>query len=177
MQKGNTVFNINGQTYPYTTVTNALAAHFRDVDITGAFDIVCWDPIHVVISGDYVKNIGFNAQEVSALSGRPVGYMQDYAWKAGLLVGYPAPRKFLQWNVFAYYKYVGTDSVVDAFDDSDFHLGGTNAQGWIVGAELGLMKNVWLTARWMTADQISPFQNSNGPFSVDVFQFDTNASF
>jgi hypothetical protein len=67
--------------------------------------------------------------------------------------------------------------VVDAFDDPDFHLGGTNAKGWIFGAELGLMKNVWLTARWLSADQISPFQNSTGPFSVDVFQLDTNASF
>ena len=103
--------------------------------------------------------------------------MQDDAYRAGLLVGYPTPRKFLQWNVFAYYKYVGTDSVVDAFDDQDFAYGGTNAKGWILGAELGLMKNVWLTARWFTSDQISPFQNSTGPFSVDVFEFDTHAAF
>jgi hypothetical protein len=131
----------------------------------------------VVLSGDYVQNIAFNAQEASKLSGRPVGNMQDDAYRAGLLVGYPTPRKFLQWNVFAYYKYVGTDSVVDAFDDQDFALGGTNAKGWILGAELGLMKNVWLTARWFTSDQISPFQNSTGPFSVDVFEFDTHAAF
>ena len=112
-------------------------------------DLACWDPIHVIVTGDYVKNLAFNAQEVSQLSGRPVADMQNNAYKAGLLVGYPTPRKFLQWNVSAYYKYVGTDSVVDAFDDPDFHLGGTNAKGWIIGAELGVMKNVWLTARWL----------------------------
>jgi len=178
MQKGNTVFNINpivsggNQTPLY-----ALASQFRDLDVLGVLDIKCYDPIHVILSGEYVKNIAFDAAAVSELSGRPTSQMQDYAYRAGLLVGYPSPRKWLQWNVFAYYKYVGTDSVVDAFNDSDFALGGTNAKGWIFGAELGLTKNVWLTARWFTSDQISPFQNSTGPYSVDVFEFDTNASF
>lgn len=176
MQKGNTVFNIEPQSGSVPEKF-ALASHFRDLDILAVMDLAYWDPVHVVISGDYVKNIAFNAQEVSLLSGRPVNEMQDYAYRAGLLVGYPTPRKFLQWNVFAYYKYVGTDSVVDAFDDQDFALGGTNAKGWTVGAEVGLTKNVWLTGRWFTSDQISPFQNSTGPFSVDVFEFDTHAAF
>ncbi|SPF31231.1 conserved exported hypothetical protein [Syntrophobacter sp. SbD1] len=178
MQKGNTVFNIDPIVAGVNSNYNyALASAFRDLDIIGIIDVACWDPVHVVLSGDFVKNVAFDAQKVSALSGRPVEDMQDYAYRAGLLVGYPAPRKFLQWNVFLYYKYVGTDSVVDAFDDQDFALGGTNAKGWILGAELGLMKNVWLTARWFTSDEISPFQNSTGPFSVDVFEFDTNVAF
>jgi len=176
MQKGNTVFNIEPQTGSVAQKF-ALASQFRDLDLLIAVDLAFWDPIHVVLSGDYIKNIAFDAQQVAALSGRSVQDMQSDAYRAGLLVGYPTPRKFLQWNVFAYYKYVGTDSVVDAFDDQDFALGGTNAKGWIVGAELGLMKNVWLTARWFTSDQISPFQNSTGPFSVDVFEFDTHAAF
>ena len=176
MQKGNTVFNIEPQTGSVAQKF-ALASQFRDLDILGNFDLACWDPIHVVLSGEYVKNIAFNAKEVSQLSGRPVANMQDNAYRAGLLVGYPNPRKFLQWNLFTYYKYVGTDSVVDAFDDQDFALGGTNAKGWTIGAELGLMKNVWLTARWFTSDQISPFQNSTGPFSTDVFELDTHAAF
>jgi hypothetical protein len=178
MQKGNTYFNIDPIVFGGNQAQRfALAAQFRDLDFIGVFDVACWDPIHVVLSGDYVKNVAFNAQAVSQLSDRPVKDMQDFAYRAGLLVGYPTPRRFLQWNVFAYYKYVGTDSVIDAFNDSDFHLGGTNAKGWIFGAELGLYKNVWLTARWLTADQISPFQNSTGPYSVDVFQLDANASF
>ncbi len=125
------------------------------------------------------RNIAFDAQDVHQLSGRPVSDMQNDAYRAGVLVGYPTPRKFFQWNVFTNYKYVGTDSVLDAFDDPDFALGGTNAKGWIVGAELGLTKNIWLTARWFTSDQISPFQDVSlvGPFSVDVFEFDTHAAF
>jgi hypothetical protein len=178
MQKGNTVFNID----PLVSGGNqtqrfALASQFRDVDILGNFDLACWDPIHVVLSGEYVRNVAFDAEEVSKLSGRPVGNMQNDAYRGALLVGYPTPRKFLQWNVFAIYKYVGTDSVVDAFNDQDFALGGTNAKGWILGAELGLTNNVWVTARWFTSDEISPFQNSTGPFSVDVLEVDTHAAF
>jgi hypothetical protein len=180
MQKGNTVFNIDplvSGTPGNSTQRFALASQFRDLDILGAIDLTCWDPLHVVLSGEYVRNIAFDAQDVSQLSGRPVSDMQNDAYLAGVLVGYPTPRKFLQWNVFTNYRYVGTDAVVDAFDDQDFALGGTNAKGWTLGAELGLTKNIWLTARWFTSDQISPFQNSTGPFSVDVFEFDTHAAF
>ncbi len=181
MQKGNTVFNIDPLVSgtPGNSIQRfALASQFRDVDILGTLDLTHWDPIHVVLSGEYVQNVAFDAQEVHQLSGRPIKDMEDDAYKAGVLVGYPTPRKCLQWNLFTNYRYVGTDSVVDAFNDQDFALGGTNAKGWVLGAELGITKNVWLTARWFTSDQISPFQNSTGgPFSVDVFEFDTHAAF
>ena len=71
-----------------------------------------------------------------------------------------------------FYKHLESDAVVDGFTDSDFHLGGTNAKGWISGVNFGLGKNTWLTARWLTANEIS-----GPPLSIDVFQFDINARF
>ena len=62
--------------------------------------------------------------------------------------------------------------MLDAFTDSDFHLGGTNAEGFFVGGAYGLYKNTWLAARWMSADEISGL-----PLSIDVFQLDLNATF
>jgi hypothetical protein len=62
--------------------------------------------------------------------------------------------------------------VVDAFTDPDFHLGGTNAKGWVLGTDLGLLKNTWLTVRWLTADEIS-----GPPLAIDVLQVDVNARF
>jgi hypothetical protein len=70
------------------------------------------------------------------------------------------------------YKYLEADAVVDGFTDSDFHLGGTNAKGWIVGGDMGLAKNVWITTRWLTANEISGI-----PLSIDVFQLNLNAKF
>jgi hypothetical protein len=62
--------------------------------------------------------------------------------------------------------------VLDAFTDSDFHLGGTNAKGWVVGGNYGLMKNTWLTGRWLSSDVIT------GPkYGIDTLQVDINTRF
>ncbi len=61
--------------------------------------------------------------------------------------GYPQPRKRWEWNVSAGYKYLEPDATLDAYTDSDFHLGGTNARGYIVSGSLGLFDNVWLMGR------------------------------
>jgi hypothetical protein len=87
-------------------------------------------------------------------------------------VGHPAMQEFGQWKAYLNYRYLGADAVVDAFTDSDFHLGGTNAKGWIAGTDFGLSKNFWLGLRWLTANEI------NGPpLQIDVLQLDFNAKF
>ena len=80
--------------------------------------------------------------------------------------------------MFSLYKYVGSDAVLDAYTDSDFHqggasnLGGTNVKGWVVGGSYGLIKNVWLTGKWLSGDVIT------GPkYGVDLMQLDLNAHF
>jgi hypothetical protein len=82
------------------------------------------------------------------------------------------------WNVFSLYKYVGSDAVLDAYTDSNFHvgggnnLGGTNVKGWVIGGNYGLMKNVWITGRWLSGDMIM------GPnYGIDMVQFDINTKF
>ena len=74
------------------------------------------------------------------------------------------------WNVSVGYKYLEPDAVPDAFTDSDFHLGGTNARGFIVGGSLGLFDNTWLTARWLSANEVY-----GPPMAIDVVQLDLNA--
>ncbi|WP_246048339.1 putative porin [Hankyongella ginsenosidimutans] len=62
--------------------------------------------------------------------------------------------------------------MLDGYTESDFHLGGTNAKGYFVTGNFGLFDNVWLTGRWLSADQVY------GPrFGIDVLQLDLNASF
>jgi hypothetical protein len=74
--------------------------------------------------------------------------------------------------VFAAYKRLETNSVLDAYTDSDFHLGGTNTKGWLVGGNYGLDKNTWLTLRWFSADAIE-----GSTYSADVLLIDLNAKF
>lgn len=148
-----------------------LASDFNIVNINASYDMALFAPYHLRFSGDYAKNIGFDAQEVSRLYGSPVE-AKTTAWQFRADFGWPKAEVAGHWNVFAAYKYVGRDAVLDAFTDSDFHLGGTNFKGWFIGGNYGLMKNVWLTGRWLTADMIS------GPtWGVDVLQMDINTQF
>ena len=48
-------------------------------------------------------------------------------------------------------KFSTGDAVVDAFNDPDFYLGGTNYKGYTVGLRYGLGINTWLRARRLFA--------------------------
>ena len=62
--------------------------------------------------------------------------------------------------------------MVDGYTDSDFHLGGTDAKGFIIGGNLGVAKNAWVRARYISANEIN-----GAPYSVDLLQIDLNARF
>jgi hypothetical protein len=167
VQKGNTLFNIEPQ-----GIRVALASEFRELNVTGQVDIGFWKPIHVIVVGDYVRNLGFDKADVARRTGIANISEETEGYQVGLQVGHPKARNFLEWSTFLFYRHLEADAVIDAFTDSDFHGGGTNAEGWILGAELGLWKNVWLTAKWLSSNEIS-----GPPLSIDIFQFDVNAGF
>lgn len=170
VQKGNTVFDIGSSTSaPFKP---ALAADFRELNVTGMLDVGFWDPIHVIFLGDYVNNIGFDRAQVAALTGIPTITAQTQGYQVGLSVGHLEIIRFPQWRAYGYYRYLQADAVIDAFTDPDFHLGGTNAKGWILGGDLGLAKNFWLSLKWTTANEIS-----GPPLSIDSLFVDVNARF
>lgn len=168
-QKGNTLFNIapTGSTALY-----ALAADYRELNVTGMLDIGFWHPVHVLLTGDYVKNLGFDRTSVERLTGAEIPSRMSEGYLAGLTVGYPEILKRWDWRVYGYYKYLEADAVLDAFTDPDFHLGGTNAKGWVMGADLGIGKNLWTSLRWVTTNEIK-----GPPFSIDSVFVDLNYRF
>ena len=170
IQKGNTLINIDPSGLQ-SNAKMAYAAEFRELNIGGALDLGFWDPLRVVLMADYVNNIGYDSTWVNALTGHDVK-KETQGYQFGITVGYPDTREYGQWKVLANYKHLEADAVMDAFAESDFHLGGTNARGWIVGGDLGVGKNVWLSTRWLTTNEIS-----GPPLAVDVFQFNVHARF
>jgi hypothetical protein len=125
----------------------------------------------VTLTGDYVNNLGYNTADVNARVGTAMK-TETQGFMVGLSVGKPETRIAGDWRVLLNYKYLEADAVLDGFTESDFHLGGTNAKGWILGADLGLARNVWLNTRWFSADNIS-----RDPLAIDVFQLNLNAKF
>lgn len=169
-QKGNTLFNIDNDGDPNTTLF-ALAPRYRNLNITGALDLATFDPVHVVLTGDYVRNIGYDQAEILRRTGINLD-RQDTGYMGRILVGMPKLRSRGDWQAFAGYRYLERDAVVDAFTDSDFHLGGTNAKGYFLGGGYGLGRNAWMNFRWMSSTAIA-----GAPLSIDVLQLDFNARF
>jgi len=135
-------------------------------------------PLQYVTPGITINSDGTAAQNfdpcdpVNGQSTKGVYKSGPNAWMVKATFGDPLPRAAWEWNVSFGYKYLEPDAVVDAFNDHDFHQGGTNARGYIIGGSLGLFNGTWLTARWLSADQVT-----GSPMSIDVLQIDLNSSF
>ena len=177
--KGNTVFDIRNDLDPDTQLF-ALASDFELVNAMVELAYRGFSPIDVALRLDYVENIGFDAGEVQARVGTSVNE-RNQGWFAQLEVGSPEVRERGQWQLFAGYRSLDRDAVLDSFTDSDFHAGGTDAEGWLFGGYYGFASNLWLRARWLSADEIdgapAGFADPFTPLAIDVLQVDLNARF
>ncbi len=168
-QIGNALMDINSDP---NEETYALAGDYRLLNVTSQLDYDYWFPFHIVLTADYVKNIGFDSSEVARMMNLSSYPEEVEGYRFSLLLGYPTPRAFGEWNASVTYKYLEGDAVFDAFTDSDFHLGGTNAKGWVLQWQYGLTDRMWITGRWISSDEIRSV-----PISIDKFFLDFNASF
>ncbi|MDO8450821.1 MAG: putative porin [Rhodoferax sp.] len=169
-QKGNTLFDIDNDG-DINTNLYALAADYQLVNLTGMVDFNLYNPVHVILAGDFVKNVGYSSSKILARSGQNVS-PETTGYLARVAVGMPTMLLQDDWQLSLTYRYVEADAVLDAFTDSDFHLGGTNSKGFIVGAQYGLSKSTWLSARWLSSQEISGL-----PLSINTFQMLFNAKF
>ncbi len=191
-------FAQNGNTYMYlrnlVPVYNAqneqideyqyfgLASGFNELALTGEFDVSNFDPTHIWLNGEFVDNLAFSKTDIAnkAVNNRGSSTGNTLGSYGGGNTGYYAyaniGQKLLQqrwdWNAMIGYKYLESDAVIDAFNDSDFGLGGTNLKGYILGGNVALSKQVWVRLRYLSADSIA-----GPPYKSDVFQVDLNAKF
>jgi len=160
-----------------------LASEFKELALTGRLEYNRFEPVQISLTGEYVKNLAFDHDAINAVavnnrgpnsSSGALGNFDggDTAWYVDLKVGSQALEKRWDWNVNLGYRYVESDAVVDGFNDQDFGGGGTNMKGFTLGGALALGKNVWLGARWFSADEIA-----GPPLKSDVLQFDINGKF
>lgn len=176
-QKGNTLFRTNAASDPAASIWG-LAARFRPMNLTASLDLAHFDPVHVVLTGDYVKNTAFERTEILGRTGVNLIDGKNYGYLYKLTVGMPGVRQQHDWQASFAYRYLGSDAMVDAFTDSDFGLGGTNLRGYILGLQYGLDRNAVLGLRWTSAKAIDSFSlDPAHRFAVDVLQADINVRF
>ncbi len=169
-QKGNSLFNIDSDGDPTTNLW-ALAADYRIANVTMVADYSRFSPIHVIATADYARNVGYDQGKILARTGQNIKRETD-AYQIRLTVGYPIISERHQWQVFGFYRHSERDSMLDAFTDSNYLLGGTNHKGYTLHALYGVAHNTWLGLRYNSYNQISGL-----PLAIDSINLDLNARF
>ena len=170
LQKGNTLFDISNNPTDPTVNLFALAALYHEADVTAGYEF----PLaghKVEVTADYVNNLGYNQTQIFDRTGlnvpkRGVGYLAELAF------GSPVTGRSGTWRASVQYRYLQRDAVVDAFADQDFHLGGTDAKGYVLRGDWWFFDRTWLTLRYFSANAID-----NPPLGIDMIFVDVNASF
>lgn len=189
MQKGNSVFLLRDITpnpaNPTTTPQPqfvGLASEFNLLDLNLVWDADLPQDFKLRSQGNYIHNLGYDEGDMRKRSeGQIVNNLDSNgqiesganAWMVQFTLGNALDlKKQGDWNLFAGYKYIQPDALPDGFNDSSFHLGGTNAKGYILGGNYGLAKNVYATGRWMSTEAVY-----GAPFDIDVLQLEINTRF
>ncbi|HEY4352475.1 MAG TPA: putative porin [Paraburkholderia sp.] len=194
IQKGNTLIALrnivqNPNLAPGATPEPqlfGLAYNYRLFDAKLQWDTKLMDRYKVRLDGEYVRNLSFDANKALAAAAPPVNNFNTASanvtasdYRSGgngfmfkVTLGEPETVEKGQWNFSVAYKYLQPDAVLDAFTDSDFHLGGTNAKGYVIGAQYAVARDAWLSARYLSAREVY-----GPPLLIDVLQLELNARF
>lgn len=192
-QNGNTYIALRDYVDPNPGTTPeieyyGLATPFHVAALTGQIDYSHFDPFHISITGELIKNLAFDRNAIinngPAFDPGPqnnTSGADPHSFAGGdtggivrLNLGKVALEKLWDWNVGVSYRYVESDATVDGFTDADFgaDLVGTNLEGYTIGGNLALSPHIWTGLRFMSADAIA------GPaYHNDLVQFDINAQF
>ena len=196
-QFGNTVYAIRnitndpGIVNPPNPQYYGLASRFAVLEVHPRVDIASYSPFDISLDAEFLKNLAYNRAAIldHGPPNGPIGPENnrgptsnpnvvgpyeggDTGYVIRATLGQTVIHKRWDWNVGVAYKYIETDATLDSINDADFHLGGTNAQGYILSGSIGVARDTLLSLRWFSAQTISGPKDDN-----DVLQLDLQSSF
>jgi len=196
-QFGNTVFAIrdivtatqttgSSSSLPQTPEYFGLASRFEVLDVHPKLEITTYNPVDLSLEAEYLKNFGFNRNEIlnhgpqdtggslnligplNNLGNNGAYQGGDTAYLLKATLGHLELHKRWDWNVSIGYKYLETDATLDSINDADFHLGGTNAKGYLLSGSLGVAKDTYLSLRYFSAQVVSGPPDGNQVLQLDL---------
>lgn len=181
---GNTLFPIkfDSQSAFPPPILFGLASDYTLANLTAAVNFTFFDPVEVQLLGDIVKNIGYDEASVFRRTGFAVDE-RSLGYHGRIQLGHEELNAFGDWRFSFGFKHVQRDAVIDAFTDSNFLLGGTNAEGYVMVGHFGLSPSTYLRLRYFSADTIDGYNDNLVPgrddtdVGIDVLQIDLNAVF
>ncbi|MFP1683772.1 putative porin [Alloalcanivorax sp. C16-1] len=189
MQKGNTVFLLRDIALePGNEAATAqpqlvgLASEFQLLDINLRWDTSLFRDYQLRMAANYVHNLAYDEDEMLEHSEGQIYNNFDFngelesgsdAWMLQAAFGEGLDLKRSgDWQMFLGYKYIEPDALPDGFNDSTFHLGGTNAKGYFLGGAYAFTDRLSTRGRWLSAEEVY-----GQPFAIDVLQLELNARF
>jgi hypothetical protein len=170
MRQGNTYFDISNNPTDTTVNLFALAAQYRLVNLNVTYELPVGRYTLGVIA-DAVRNIAYDAARVEANVGSYVA-PRTKGYQGEITFGYPDVAAAGSWRAHVGYRYLERDAVIDAYTDSDFHWGGTDAKGYYLIGDYGIARRIWMRLRYLSSNAI------DGPtLGIDTLQLDLNTRF
>jgi Putative porin len=169
LRQGNTYFDISDSS-DGTVNLFALAAKYRLANVNATYELGV-GRYTLGVTADAVRNLGYNTHEVSANFGQYVA-PRTKGYQAEVSFGYPAVLTAGAWRGVLGYRYLQRDAVIDAYTDSDFHFGGTDATGYYFVGDYGLANRVWMRLRYLSSNSID-----GATLGIDTLQLDLNTRF
>lgn len=202
LNKGNTLFFLRNILPDPSSPTNyaqpqylGLLFDYRLVDINAEVKARFGEHWMVTVSGDYVRNLGFHRSDICSritadypIGGLPVNNVSNdtnaictggtkyiggnTAWQVQASLGTPTLANKGDWNIVGAYRRIESDAMLDSLNDSDFHLGGTNAKGWQLTGNYMVFDRVMLRGRYYSTNEIV-----GPPLGIDMLQLDLVVGF
>ncbi len=142
----------------------ALASEFELANLTMRYDYTGFEKHRMSVIADGVVNLAFDGDDIQSRIGE--GFVvpdRDTGYQLGFEFGTKSMSRWGDWRTTLQYRYLEGDAVLDAFTDSNFLLGGTNAKGYVLRGEMYLTDRVSLALRWISGEEID---------AADVFDDD-----
>jgi hypothetical protein len=160
-----------------------LATPFEVATLAAELNFSVFEPYELTLKGEMAKNLAFDEEAIDlvAVNNRnadpvdgDIGIFggSDLAWIIKMEFGKAKMEKFGDWSAYIDYRQVGSDAVIDGFNDNYFGGGGTNLEGFSLGATMALNKNVKFGLRWISANELT-----GPPLRQDILIFDLSAKF
>lgn len=160
-----------------------LASKFQLLDINARWDTQLANRYNLRLEGDFIRNLAYNMNDMITRASpgvliNPLGNGDTLpksgpnAFMVQATLGKPELQDKGDWNVLLGYKYIEPDALPDAYNDSTFHLGGTNARGYYIGGAYAVDKKTTLNGRWLSSREVY-----GQPIAIDVLQVELNTRF
>ncbi len=186
VQKGNTLFQIQNSSDPGELLL-ALASEFSVLDIASTLTYSFSERYQMQLLLNYVENVGFDEDEFYTNVGAdengfadnfgvPVKYSEETdGYYIGMSFGDKDRWVANHWLASVGYRYLEKDAVLDAYTNSDFHLGGTDAEGYIGKFSYAFADRSALTIKYMSSNEVQGLTPAG--LRIDVLQADLEFKF